>query len=227
MQAIIGPQTWEQTSSVIDICNENNTPLLSLADATPSWATKKWEFLLQASQSQFSHMKAVAAIVESWEWYQVNIIYEDTPSLSSGVLPHLTTALREADVGISNLVPVPPFGSSSLYDEELQKLREGQCRVFVVHVSFSLAIQLFEAVQRLKMMEKEYVWIVTDPFTSVVHSLNASTLSLMQGVIGVRSHFSQVGHRYEDFYLRFRHKYSSDHPREFDNEPGVFAAQVM
>ncbi|XP_054813212.1 glutamate receptor 2.8-like [Prosopis cineraria] len=225
VQAIIGPQTWEETSVVANVCSENSIPVLSLADATPNWATDKWHFLVQASQSQFLQMKAVSAIVQSWEWYQVNIIYEDTESLSTGILAHLSQALAEAGVGISNLLAIPPFASSSL-SHDLMKLKEGQCRVFVVHLSFPLALHLFETAKKLNMMEKDYVWITTDPFTGLVHSLNASTLSSMKGIVGVKSYFSQLGHQYEDFYVKFRRRYSSENPNEFDNEPGIFAAQA-
>ncbi|KAJ1423136.1 Receptor, ligand binding region [Sesbania bispinosa] len=76
------------------------------------------------------------------------------------------------------------------------------------------------------MMETGYVWIITDPFTSLVHSLNASTISSMQGIIGVKSYFPETGHQYEDFYLKFRQKFSLENPQEFNNEPGIFAVHA-
>ncbi|RDY02382.1 Glutamate receptor 2.8, partial [Mucuna pruriens] len=225
VEAIIGPQTWEETTLVAQIYSQNMTPVLSLADATPKWSTLKWPFLVQSSPNQFKQMKAVAAILHSFEWLNVNIIYEDGDSSSTRMLSYLYSALSKNGVQISNLLAMPPLISSSL-SHELEKLRDGQCRVFVVSLSLPLAINLFETAHKLNMMEKGYVWIITDPFTSLVHSLKASTISSMQGIIGVKSYFPEKGLQYEDFYLKFRQKFSSENPHEFNNEPGIFAARA-
>ncbi|KAJ7948714.1 Glutamate receptor [Quillaja saponaria] len=225
VQGILGPRTWEETSLVAEIGSQNQIPILSFSDATPKWATERWPFLVQAAPIQFAQMTAVAAIVQSWEWHQVSIIYEEKDSSSSGVLAHLSKALGEVGAEISNTLAIPPFISSSL-EEELQKLEEGQCRVFVVHLSFPLAMHLFETAKKMKMMEKDYVWITTDLFTSLVHSLNVSAISSMQGIIGLRSYFPDMGKRYENFYYRFRQRFSSEHPEEYNHEPGIFAVQA-
>ncbi|XP_014500728.1 glutamate receptor 2.8-like [Vigna radiata var. radiata] len=225
VEAIIGPDTWKETTSVADICSQNVTPVLSLADATPDWSTLKWPYLVQISPNQFKQMKAVAAIVQSFEWYNVNIIYDDTDSSSTRMFSHLYRDLSVSGVHISNVLAIPPLSSSSL-PQELEKLRNGFCRVFVVNLSVSLAINLFQTAKELKMMEKGYVWIVTDPLTSLVHSLNSSTISLMQGIVGVKSYFPEIGLQYKDFYSKFRKKFSLENPHELNNEPGIFAARA-
>ncbi|KAJ1423134.1 Receptor, ligand binding region [Sesbania bispinosa] len=115
---------------------------------------------------------------------------------------------------------------TTLVAEELEKLRGGQCRAFVVISSLPVAIDLFETADKMNMMEKDSVWITTGPFTSLVHSLNASTISSMQGIIGVKSYVPEIGHQYEDFYLKFRQKFSLDNPQESNNEPGIFAVHA-
>ena len=161
VQAILGPRTWEETSLVAEVSSQNHIPVISLADTTPTWAAQRWPFLVQASPNQFMTMKAVAAIILSLEWQQVTIIYEDRDSSTKAVLHHLSNAMREVGAEISQLLARPPFASSSL-SLELQRLKEGQCRVFVVHLSLSLAERLFEMAKRMKMMEKDYVWITFD-----------------------------------------------------------------
>ncbi|KAL1350070.1 hypothetical protein AAHE18_07G200100 [Arachis hypogaea] len=226
VQAIIGPQTWEETTLIAELCNQNMTPLLSLADVTPNWATSKWPFMVQTSPNALKQMKAVSAIVQSWDWYSVNIIYEDKDASSTESLSNIYLALTEAGITISNLLSVPPFPSSSL-SKDLENLRDGHCRVFVVvSLSLNLAINLFETASKMDMVGKDYVWIITDPFTSLVHSLNASTISSMQGIIGVKSYFQENGKKHEDFYRKFRRKFSLDYPQELNNEPGTFAAHA-
>ncbi|MED6157672.1 hypothetical protein PIB30_025450 [Stylosanthes scabra] len=225
VEAIIGPQTWEETTLIAELCNQNMTPLLSLADVTPNWATSKCPFMVQTSPNPLNQMKAVSAIVQSWDWYCVNIIYQDRDASSTQSLSTLYTALTEAGITISNLLSVPPFPSSSL-SKDLENLREGHCRVFVVNLSLNLAINLFETASKMDMVGKDYVWIITDPFTSLVHSLDASTVSSMQGIIGVKSYFQEIGQKHEEFYRKFRREFSLDYPQELNNEPGNFAAHA-
>ncbi|KAM1583129.1 hypothetical protein ACFX10_030778 [Malus domestica] len=223
--AIIGPHTWEETSLVAKVGSETHTAIVSLAEANPMWATELWPFLVQASRNRLKQMEAIAAIVQSWEWHQVTVIYQDRDSSANEVLPHLSDALRQVGAEISHLVALPPFASSSLI-EELEKIRRDQCRVFVVHLSAQLAVQLFRKAKEMEMMEKDYVWITTDPITSLVHSFNASTISTMQGIIGLKSYLPESGKQSKDFDHKFRKRFSSEHPEEGNNEPGIFAAQA-
>ncbi|KAH9802386.1 glutamate receptor [Citrus sinensis] len=226
VEAILGPQTSEETSSVAEIASKKQIPVLSFADATPNWATERWPFLLQASQNQLAQMKAIAAIVQSWEWHQVTVIYEDIDSSATGILPHLSDALREAGAEIIHVLALPHFPSSRL-SEELEKLKGGQCRVFVVHLSLELAVHLFEKANKMKMMEKDYIWITTDAFTSLVHSINTSSISSMQGILGVRSHFPEDKPKFQDFCKRFRKRFGAEYPEEDNNhEPGALAVQT-
>jgi hypothetical protein len=175
---------------------------------------------------QNAQMKAIASIVASWEWHQVNVIYEDIDSFRSGVTPHLSDALREVGSEISNLVALSPFDSSSL-STQLERLKGEQCRVFLVHLSLPLAVKLFVKAKEMKMMEKDYVWITTDSFTSLVHSLNASTISSMQGIVGVKSYYPKKDPHFQNFHTRiFRKMFSLENPEEDNHEPGTFALQA-
>ncbi|GMY31952.1 glutamate receptor 2.1 [Fagus crenata] len=226
VQVILGPQTWEEALLVANIGNKNHIPILSFADATPNWAIEQWPFLVQATPNQHLQMNAVAAIVQSWEWHQVTVIYEDTDSSTNGVMPHLTDALTEAGVKIIHHLSLAPLTSTTSLSEQLERLQREQCRVFVVHLSFSSAMRLFKKVKKMKMMEKSYVWITTNPMTSLVHSINASSFSSMQGIIGVKSYFPENEPRFKDFYLKFCKRFGLKHPEEKNHEPGIFAVQA-
>ncbi|RDX68523.1 Glutamate receptor 2.1, partial [Mucuna pruriens] len=225
VQAIIGPQTWAETSLVAEVCSQKSIPLLSLSETTPEWAMKKWHFLLQSSPSQIMQMKAIAEIVKSWKLYNVSMIYEDGDSSSTEVLSQLSGALTEVGKELSNVLAIPPLVSSSL-SQQLEKLREGQCSVLIVHLSFPLALHLFETAKRMNMMGGGNVWITTGTFSSLVYSLNASTISNMQGIVGVKSYIPNLWYQHANFYHRFRKKFSSENFEEFNYEPGIFAAQA-
>ncbi|TXG66813.1 hypothetical protein EZV62_008088 [Acer yangbiense] len=54
---------------------------------------ERFPFLLQALPNQYAQMKAIAAVVQSWEWHQVTVIHEDIDSSATGIIPHLFEAL--------------------------------------------------------------------------------------------------------------------------------------
>ncbi|KAF9666596.1 hypothetical protein SADUNF_Sadunf16G0245200 [Salix dunnii] len=226
VEAIVGPQTWEEVSLVADICTEKQIPIFSLADTAPEWTTEKWPFLLGASHDNSAQMKAIAGIVQSWNWHQVTVIHEEVGSWTNGVMPDLHDCLREVGAEISQFVGLSPFASSDSLSRELENLDKEQCRVFVVHLSLPMAVRLFEMAKKLKMMEKDYVWITTHHITSLVHSINASTISSMQGVVGVKSYLSETEQRFQDFSSRFRKRFRRENSEEENNEPGIYAVQA-
>ncbi|KAF2287349.1 hypothetical protein GH714_039701 [Hevea brasiliensis] len=228
VKAILGPQSWEESSLVADVLgSKNQIPLLSFSDSAPEWAPERWPFMLQASPNKYAQIRAIVDIVQSWEWHQVTLIYEDKDSSFAGLMPHLSDALHEVGAEISHVLALPPFASSSSsLSKELGRLKRRQCRVFVVHLSFPLAVRLFTKAKKMKMMEKGYVWIATDAFTSLVHSINASVFYSMQGVLGVKGYFPDNELRFQVFYERFRRRFRSEYPEENNHEPGMFAVQA-
>ncbi|XP_019192950.1 PREDICTED: glutamate receptor 2.2-like [Ipomoea nil] len=226
VEAILGPQSWEETSTVAEVGSRHGIPVLSLADSSPPWATKRWPNLIQAAPSTANQMKAVADIVQSWGWWKINVIYEDSDSFSAGITPHLHEALREVGAQISNLVAVPSIADSSFLSAELDKLKNEQCRVFLVHASLPLAEVVFAKAKEMKMMQKGYVWITTDPTASLAHSLSATAIVSMQGVLGIQSYYPQTSEDYRNFYRRFQEKFRSKYTEERNYEPSVFAARA-
>ncbi|KAL8131541.1 hypothetical protein AgCh_007465 [Apium graveolens] len=170
-------------------------------------------FLVQASTSnQDAQMEAVAAIVQSWEWRRVNIIYEeDTDSVYGKVVLHLLESLQKVGAEISHLVPLQTFTTSSL-SEELTRIKGEECRIFIGHTAVKLATHLFKKAEELKMMEKDFIWIVTNTITDFLHSLNLTTIYSMQGVLGIRRYFPETSTAFVEFKRRFQRKFGEDYP---------------
>ncbi|KAJ9671514.1 hypothetical protein PVL29_025290 [Vitis rotundifolia] len=219
VKAILGPQSWEEASLVAEVGSQAHTPILSLAYATPQWATERWPFLIQASADQSAQIKAIAAVIDI-QGHPV------LPSSATGAILQLSEALKDVGIEIGHLLPLPPLSSSSLV-EDLQSLKEGQCRVFVVHTSLQLGVHHFETAKKMEMMKEGYVWIITDTISSLVHSIKASTISSsMDGIVGVKSYFNETTPQFKIFRGRFRRKFISEHPDEEKNEPGIYAAKA-
>ena len=61
-----------------------------------------------------------------------------------------------------------------------------QTRVYIVHMSSSIASTLFTKAKELGMMSEMYAWIVTDGIANIIISLNPSILDAMNGALGVK-----------------------------------------
>ncbi|KAL8147763.1 hypothetical protein AgCh_005180 [Apium graveolens] len=226
VQVIIGPHTWQEVSRVVEISSYSHIPTLSLADSTPIWARERWPLLVEASTvDQYAQMKSLAAIVRSWNWQGVTIIYEeDIDSTYSRIIPILLKSLQQIGAEISQLVLLPDFTSS--LSEELMRLKSDQCRVFVVHTSLKLATRLFQKAGQMQMMEKDYAWIATNTVSDLIHSVNLTAIFSMQGVLGVKRYIHEISPKFVDFKKRFRKEFSIEYPEEGNNEPGISAVEA-
>ncbi|XP_074346532.1 glutamate receptor 2.7-like [Apium graveolens] len=223
VSAIIGLDRWEHAVFVAPLGNTSKVPILSLADDIPLSSLKQWPFLVNMASSSVTQMKAVAAIVQSWEWRKVTIIYEDTISSVNGIFPFLIKALNEVDVVIDYYLPLQAFSPYSV-NEKLRDLQRMQSRFFIVHTSSNMAVYIFMEAKRLKLMNKESVWITTDRITNLIDSFNSSTILAMQGVLGVKgsSPFSSQM-QYKEFSKRFKARFRSKYPTKKYVEPGTNA----
>lgn len=226
VKAIVGLGTWQDAIVTAELGNNSQVPVLSLADEIRPWACLHWPFLVNAAHSQFGQMKAVAAIIKSWQWRKVNIIYEDVSSDVNGVIPYLISALQDVGSEISDLLPLPPVRFYYSLSNKLKHLKNGQCRVFIVHTSAGLASDIFIEAHKLKMLEQDFVWITTGAITNLIDIFNKSVISSMQGVLGVRSYFSHSGKHLNNFRTRFHRKFHSLYSQELYLEPGIYALQA-
>ncbi|KVH93100.1 Extracellular ligand-binding receptor [Cynara cardunculus var. scolymus] len=229
VEAILGLQTLEEVVSVAEVGSEAQVPTFSLFDSVPEWALDRWPFLVQASPSQFAQMKAVVAILKSCEWHRFTFIYEDINSASTQVIPHLIEAIKESGVEMSTIVKLSSLSSSSsssLLLEELERIKTEQCRVFLVHATLEMGIRLFQNAKNMGMMERGYVWITTTLFTDLLHTVNSSTFSMMEGIVGLGSFFLDTSLQFQDFSTKFQKKFKIEQPEEDNNMPGIFAAQA-
>ncbi|KAI3525201.1 hypothetical protein L1887_03875 [Cichorium endivia] len=222
VEAILGVQTLEEVLSVAEVGSEAQVPIFSLFDSIPQWALDRWPFLVQASPSQSAQMKAFVAILESYGWSRFTFIYEDINSASTQVIPHLMEAIKESSVEISSIVTLSPLSPSFSLSKELERISTDQCRVFLVHTSLEIGVHLFQNANSMGMMEKDYVWITTSLITDLLHTMNSSTFSMMEGVVGIGSFFSQ----FDDFTTKFQNKFKVYQLEEESNIPGIFAVQA-
>ena len=230
VQAIIGLNSWEESAFVAELSNRSKVSLLSFSPDDVPLAPSQWPFLVQMHRSHQPQMKAVAAIIRSYQWRRVVVIYEDHSYAAAKDIAFLSDALRESNSLIERRSILPTFASQSdlriAIREELITLQSSQCRVFIVHSSSAVGALLFSEATRIGMMTKDYVWITTNSITSLLTSVDDSVISSMQGVIGIRNYYSQSDERFKDLRNRFRHQFWLQYPNEDNPEPGIFGLKA-
>ncbi|KAL0459025.1 UNVERIFIED_CONTAM: Glutamate receptor 2.8 [Sesamum latifolium] len=78
--------------------------------------------------------------------------------------------------------------------------------IILVHLSPSLASQVFANAKMLGMMDKGYAWVATSKTMNFLDSLDSSDYDSMLGIVGFKSHIS-VSSKSQDLALRWRREF--------------------
>ncbi|KAF6177171.1 hypothetical protein GIB67_025508 [Kingdonia uniflora] len=234
VEAIIGMETWQEAALVAQAGNRVQIPVLSFSTSfiTPSQTSARWPYLLRMANNDLHQMRCVAAIVRSYGWRKVVAIYEDNAyGGSSGSLTLLSDALQDVGSEIEYWSAVPLFSSlsnpESTIKEEVEKMRSRQSRVFIVlRASSELVFSLFAEAKQMDLMGKDSVWITMDSITSMFDTYNSSFMSTMEGVIGIKTYFSETSQSFKAFSTKFRKSFRLEYPEEEKFEPGLDALRA-
>ncbi|XP_058113310.1 glutamate receptor 2.7-like [Magnolia sinica] len=210
VQAIIGPQKSTQAHFMVDLGSKAHVPILSFSAVSSSLSPIRTPYFIRTAQNDSSQVKAIAAIIRSFRWRSVILIYEDT-DYGNGLVPYLVDAFEETDTRISYRSVIPLSAPNNQITGELYKLMTMQTRVFIVHMSYSLASRFFLKVNEFGMMGEGYIWIITDGLTNLLDSLDSSVIDSMQGVLGVKQYVDKTKEM-GDFMVRWRKNFIQMNP---------------
>ncbi|KAL6331906.1 hypothetical protein AAG906_020254 [Vitis piasezkii] len=185
VHAILGPQTSEEAEFLVHLGDKARVPIVTFSVTTPFLSQEKTPYLVRVAINDKAQVKAIAAIVQAFRWRQVTLIHEDS-NYGNGVIPYLIGAFEEIDSRVPHRSVISLRATDDQITIELQKLMTMSTRVFVVHMSSSLASRFFLKAKELGMMSKGYAWIITDGITSILNSMDPSVIDSMQGLIGLR-----------------------------------------
>jgi len=219
--AIIGPQTSDVAEFVSHMGDAANVPIVSVSATSPLLSSHRFPYFVRVAHSDALQMKAIAAVVETYGWRRIVVIYPDN-DFGSGAISSLCDALRDVDSEIEHRSPIPLTASREEIREELYKLNNMQSRVFVAHMNPALGLDLFAEAHAIGMIEAGYVWITTDGLTSLLDVLlNSSTMASMQGLIGIKSHVP-TSDRLSNFTQRWKREFRMENPEEEKAELNIY-----
>ncbi|KAL2893092.1 Glutamate receptor 2.7 [Bienertia sinuspersici] len=240
VQAIIGTLSLPEDAVLSeDLKNFLGIPVIFLSPIAipPTLApsvTAPASNLIQMANSISSHVQCLASMVKYFQWQRVTVIFEksNTFSQNSEVISVLSDSLKSVDSTVKQHLAFPPIGSLSdpdiAIEQELRKLRDMENQVFVVlHSSLELAACIFQKAHLLGMVEKGFVWIISDEIASLLNSVDSSVTASMQGVIGYQTSFVDTSESYKRFKAKFERSYLAKYPDDQgSSNPSLFALRA-
>ncbi|KAL3825959.1 hypothetical protein ACJIZ3_021988 [Penstemon smallii] len=219
VDTIIGPQKSAQSTFVIGLGDRANVPIISFSATSPSLHPHT-PYFVQATIIDSAQVGAIVDIVKYFHWSQVVIINEES-DYGNGINPYLSNALHDANARVSHRTVIPPTATDDFMLQELYKMKTMQTRVFVVHISSSLASKFFPKVKEAGMMGEGYAWIVTSGLMDLLYSLDSDVIESMEGVIGVKPLIPR-SKRLGSTAKRWKKKFIHDNPNFLQAEFGLY-----
>ncbi|KAI5679871.1 hypothetical protein M9H77_01098 [Catharanthus roseus] len=210
VKVIIGPETPREGKLLAVIGSKFKVPIFSFSSILSS--PRNDSFLVQIKQDETLQFKGISALMKSYQWRTVNIIYEDVDD-GREILSHLFDPLREANIHIAHLISISPFCTDDQILNDLRELHRQPTTsaITLVHMSPSLASRVFPIAKRLGMMKEEYAWIITDKTMNHFHMLDSEVIEPMQGALGFKAYIPSSS-RLRDITLRWRKEFYSKDP---------------
>ncbi|CAA6670290.1 unnamed protein product [Spirodela intermedia] len=211
VQAIVGPQTSDEASFVVDLGNRSKVPVISFSATSPSVSPVKTPFFVRTAVNDSSQAKSIAALVRKFGWKQVVPIYEQS-EYGTGMMPYIVDAIKAVGARAPYSSSIPPSASDDFISKELYKLMNMESRVFLVHMTTRLALRFFAKANEARMMSKGFAWILSEGLTSLLGTVEPSVLRKdLLGVVGLKPHVVK-SNKLQDFKSRWLRDSRKENP---------------
>uniref|UniRef100_A0A0D9XDY9 Ionotropic glutamate receptor C-terminal domain-containing protein n=1 Tax=Leersia perrieri TaxID=77586 RepID=A0A0D9XDY9_9ORYZ len=219
VQIIIGPQKSSQASFLSDLGNRSQVPVMSFTATSPSLYSASFPYFIRATLNDSAEVQSIACLIKAYGWRRVVPIYEDT-DCGRGIIPYLIDALQEIDTSVPYRSVIPLSATSEEISKELYKLMTMQTRVFIVHMSYNLVASVFTKAKEVGMMNKGFVWIMTDGISNIIDSMDTSVVQAMNGALGIQFYVNKS--EFDSFTTGWNRRFQIDNPNEPPFKPSIF-----
>ncbi|CAL5074223.1 unnamed protein product [Urochloa decumbens] len=220
VETIIGPEKSSQAIFISDLGTKSHVPIISFTATSPTLSPSSLPYFVRATLNDSAQVSCIASTINAYGWRKAVPIYEDT-EYGRGIIPYLVDVLQEHNVHVPYRSVIPPSATSDQITKELYKLMTMQTRVYIVHMSSVLASTLFIKAKEVGMMEKGYVWIITDGVTNLIDSLHPSVVESMNGALGIHFYVPKST-ELNNFNTRWNMRYQIDNPTDPPSKLSIF-----
>lgn len=228
MQAIIGPQTSTQAKFLAELGNKSSVPIISFSANSPSRSSSQTPYFIRTAWNDSSQAEAIASFVQRYNWREVVPVFEDDDS-NTRFIPDLVDALRQVDTRVSYRCKIHPLSTDDEIKRAISSLKGNWTSVFVVCMSYQLALKFFCYAKDEGMMGPGFVWITAYGLTDIFDVIGSPAFDVMQGVLGLKPRVEDTM-ELQNFRQRWREKYQSENPGTSLSEPivsGLYAYDTV
>ncbi|KAL0774517.1 hypothetical protein Bca101_039669 [Brassica carinata] len=136
---------------MIRLANKSQVPVITFSATSPLLTSTKTPYFVRATLNDLSQVRAIAAIVKSFEWRSVVAIYVDN-EFGEGIMPYLADALQDVHTCITIRSVISLEASNDQITNQLYKLMTMQTRVFVAHMPPNLGFRVIQKARDIGMM---------------------------------------------------------------------------
>ncbi|KAL0435216.1 UNVERIFIED_CONTAM: Glutamate receptor 2.8 [Sesamum radiatum] len=202
VQAIIISDISDEELFLARLADEVNVPLLSFSSIS---SLNEHPYFIQVAEDENNELRGIAAFIDAFNWRSFVFLYEDTADARQ-VQTYIYDISRENHLDIAYQTALSLKNTDDAIINELHKLMMMKSSIILVHLSSSLASQVFANAKMLGMMGKGYAWVVTSKTMNFLDSLDSSDYDSMIGIVGFKSHIS-VSSKSQELALRWRREF--------------------
>lgn len=224
----MGPQTSTQAKFLAELGNKSSVPIISFSADSPSWSPSQTPYFIRMAWNDSSQAEAIASLVQKFNWREVVPVIEDDGT-NTRFIPDLVDALRHVGTRVSYRCKIHSSAGDDEIKGAISSLKGNWTSVFVVRMSYQLALKFFRFAKDEGMMGQGFVWITAYGLTDIFDVIGSPALDVMNGVVGVEPYVEDT-ERLQDFKQRWHWKYKRENPGTKLNGPilsGLYAYDTV
>ncbi|KAG9455991.1 hypothetical protein H6P81_000499 [Aristolochia fimbriata] len=221
VKAILGPQTSEEADFLAHMGTEAHIPIVSFAAVSSLISPSRTPYFIRVAQNDSTQSRPISAILTAFNWKDVILIHDDSYS-GNALIPYLADSIQEAGSVIFRRIALSSSANEAGIRQTVRDFAVLPARVFVVHLPVSLAGIFFRLVSEAGMMEDGYAWIVTSRVANRVKSMDPSTLTSVEGVLGIKT-YVPISLLQDNFRVRLKQNLRKEHPDVDVSDIDVYA----
>ncbi|XP_010496185.1 PREDICTED: glutamate receptor 1.4-like [Camelina sativa] len=201
VETLVGGQSLLEAKVLAELGEKAKVPVISFQ--VPSSSTlSKYSYFIQATHDTYSEAKGVTTLFRNFDWATVVLIYEDDDNWRESIQP-LVGHFQQNAIHIEYKAEISVSCNEECIMKHLRKIKSLGIRIFVAHVSESIANILFPCARTLGMMEEGHAWILTARSMNNFQDTNYLSKEAMEGVTGFKSYIPSTKELH-NFTLRWK-----------------------
>ena len=205
---IIGPARSNAVKAVNYICSGLDIPQIAFAATDPAlfFSYQQYPSLLRMSSSGDLKSDVIIAVMKRFKWTKAVMITssDDYGSMTLQHLRHSSFEHKTIDIVKTETFPARKNPSDVTFESPLLSLRATQIRLVILNSPGKYASELLHEADHLHMLDRGWVWIVSDAIVSQIDlfDIEDEPPEYLVGLVGVVPSLARAKNR-ESFQTRF------------------------